>query len=152
MPKYAGPLLSSRRSRLSKRIPDISNVDRWLNIVTRKRGVSSMREGYVVCVVERLRIEVRGTHSEYSFHPLHDDIHRHLITARYLLIHRRSSYISQLIDYPFQKRTLSWDRVLGRSWTTLLAVQTNSMRLSGCNGRSLLLFSSSERALFQSFS
>jgi hypothetical protein len=39
--------------------PPHKAVDHWLNIVTRQPGVASMQEGYVMCLVEKVCVQVR---------------------------------------------------------------------------------------------
>jgi hypothetical protein len=36
-----------------------STVDNWLNIATRKPGVAHLQEGYVMCLVEKVSVQVR---------------------------------------------------------------------------------------------
>lgn len=60
MPKHDAPVSTSESESRPPRseLPSISKVDQWLNIMKRKKSALFMREGYVVCVVERVRVEV----------------------------------------------------------------------------------------------
>ena len=57
MPKHDAPVSTSESESRPPR-SELSKVDQWLNIMKRKKSALFMREGYVVCVVERVRVEV----------------------------------------------------------------------------------------------
>jgi hypothetical protein len=46
-----------------------THLDNWLNIVTRKPGVSSLREDHVVCLVERVCVQVSFCLARHSNFP-----------------------------------------------------------------------------------
>jgi hypothetical protein len=48
-------------------IPSPSHIDQWLNVVTQRPGASSIQEDSVVCLVEKVCIEVSLRHRNKEF-------------------------------------------------------------------------------------